>query len=129
MNSVVLIGRLTKDPELRTTESDISITLFTLAVKREFQNDAIDFINCKVFKQSADYLFKYANKGDLVALRGRIQVRDFEASDGTKRYYTEVIGDKVSILSSKAKTEEQKEESNGLEDINEIVVTDDDLPF
>ena len=106
MNKVVLIGRVTRDPELRYTASNIPNVRFTLAVNRPFENQngerEADFINIVVWRKQAENLAKYCTKGSQVAVEGRIQTRNYDAQDGTKRYVTEVIVDNVSFLGSRS---------------------------
>lgn len=105
MNKVILVGRLTRDPEVRTLTSGSSVASFTLAINRNFKNkegnvDA-DFINVSVFGKQADNVGKYLSKGSLVGVDGRIQTRSYDAQDGTKRYVTEVISENVEFMGSK----------------------------
>ena len=163
MNKVILIGRLTKDPELRTISTGNATTSFTIAVNRNFTNQngerEADFINCVAWRKQAENIAKYCTKGSQVAVEGRIQTRNYDAQDGTKRYVTEVIADNVTFLSSRAGGSQLPESSsntssytannavpnNGManNDIvtadldmdpyaamgNEVSLTDDDLPF
>lgn len=106
MNKVVLIGRLTRDPELRYTQSNIPAASFTLAVNRPFQNqngerDA-DFINIVMWRKQAETAKKYLAKGSLIAVEGRIQTRNYDGQDGKKVYVTEVVADNFEFLESKA---------------------------
>lgn len=105
MNKVILIGRLTRDPELRTIANGTPTATFSLAVDRNFTNQQgereADFINCVVWRKQAENLAKYCTKGSQVAVEGRIQTRNYDAQDGTKRYVTEVIVDNVSFLGSR----------------------------
>ena len=94
INRVVLTGRLTRDLELRRTQSGTSVVSFTLAVDRNFRREGqpeADFINCVAWRQSADFLGQYARKGALVGVEGRIQTRSYDRQDGTKQYVTEVL--------------------------------------
>ena len=107
MNKVILIGRLARDPELRTTAGNISVATFTLAVSRPFtpQNggdSGADFISCVVWRRAAENLAKYCHKGSQVAVEGRIQTRNYTAQDGTKRYVTEVLVDNLTFLGSRS---------------------------
>ena len=163
MNKVILIGRLTRDPELRTIASGNATTSFSIAVNRNFTNQngerEADFINCVAWRKQAENVAKYCTKGSQVAVEGRIQTRNYDAQDGTKRYVTEVIADNVTFLSSRAGGSQIPESSsntssytannavpnNGManNDIvtadldmdpyaamgNEVSLTDDDLPF
>ena len=95
MNKVILIGRVTKDIDLRTTTTDKSITTFTLAVNRDFKNaegnyDA-DFITCVAFDQKAEIISRYIHKGDRIAIVGKLNTRTWDKSDGSKGYATEII--------------------------------------
>jgi single-strand DNA-binding protein len=100
LNRVVLIGRLTKDPELRFTPGNgTAVTTFTLAVNRRFsQSGEADFIPIVVWGKQAESTANYMSKGKLVGVGGRIQTRNYEAKDGTRRYVTEVIADEVQFL-------------------------------
>ena len=92
MNKVVLIGRLTKDPELRYTPSNVPTTTFSLAVNRNFTNQngvrEADFINIVVWRKQAETAKKYLSKGSLIAIEGRIQTRNYDGADGKKVYVT-----------------------------------------
>lgn len=109
MNTAFLIGRLTKDPELKKTNSDLSICDFTIAVDRPYQKGEderkVDFINCTAFRGLADTLVKYMSKGSMIAVTGAIQVESYTASDGTQKKTTKVICDKVMFLSKQEKAE------------------------
>lgn len=101
LNKVVLIGRLTKDPDLRYTQSGVAVATFFLAVNRNFTNSQgereADFIPVVVWRAQAENCAKYLNKGRLVAVAGRIQTRSYE-QDGQRRYTTEVVADEVTFL-------------------------------
>lgn len=101
LNKCVLIGRLTKDPDLRYTPSGTAVAKFTLAVDRPRRSDSekeTDFIPCVVWGKTAENCANYIGKGSLVAVEGRIQVRTYEAKDGGKRWATEVIAEQVRFL-------------------------------
>jgi single-strand DNA-binding protein len=102
LNKVVLIGRLTRDPEVRTTANNISVATFTLAVDRSYTNQQgereADFIPIVVWRNLAETCGRYLTKGRLVAVSGRLQVRSYEGNDGQRRYVTEVVGDEVQFL-------------------------------
>lgn len=107
MNKVILIGRLARDPELRTTGSNLSVATFAIAVSRPFNptnggQPEADFINCVVWRKQAENLAKYCHKGSQVAVEGRIQTRNYTAQDGSKKYVTEVVCDNISFLGSKS---------------------------
>ena len=105
MNKVILIGRLARDPEMRTTASGVSVTRFTVAVSRPFtaQNGerGADFINCIAWRRQAENIAKYCTKGSQVAVEGRIQTGSYDGQDGTKRYTTDIVADNVTFLGSK----------------------------
>lgn len=105
MNKVFLIGRLTRDPELRYTGSNIPVATFSLAVNRNFSNQAgereADFINIVVWRKQAENVKNYLAQGSQVAIDGRIQTRSYDGNDGQKRYVTEVVADNVEFLGSK----------------------------
>ncbi|HZK34104.1 MAG TPA: single-stranded DNA-binding protein [Bacillota bacterium] len=102
INKVVLVGRLTRDPELKSTQSGISVTTFTLAVERNFTNQQgereADFIPIVTWRGLADTCAKYLAKGRLTAVSGRMQVRNYETQEGQRRYITEVVADEVQFL-------------------------------
>lgn len=106
INRVVLVGRLTRDPELRYTPQNIPVARFTIAVNRTFVASngerETDFINCVVWRKPAENMAKYLSKGSLVGVEGRIQTGSYDAQDGTKRYTTEVICDSIQFLESKS---------------------------
>ena len=105
MNKVVLIGRLTRDPELRYTGSNTAVATFSLAVNRNFTNQqgarGADFINIVVWRKQAENVKNYLSQGSQVAIEGRIQTRSYDDNNGQKRYVTEVVADNVEFLSSK----------------------------
>lgn len=98
MNKAFIIGNLTREPELRTTASGISVCAFTVAVARKMGKDEADFIPVITWRGLADNCAKYLVKGQKVAVCGSIQTRSYDAQDGTKRYVTEVIADEVEFL-------------------------------
>ena len=105
MNKVFLIGRLTRDPELRYTGSNVPVASFSLAVNRNFTNQSgereADFINIVVWRKQAENVKNYLAQGSQVAIDGRIQTRSYDGTDGQKRYVTEVVADNVEFLGSK----------------------------
>ena len=149
INRVVLVGRLTKDVEVRKTPSNLSVASFTVACDRrgsrgqDGQQQA-DFINCVAWRQTADFLGQYARKGALVGVDGRIQTRSYDNRDGQKVYITEVLADSVQILEKKdgitAKRESLAPAGNvsiKIEDADRgldfsgssLDISSDDLPF
>ena len=105
LNQAVLVGRIVYEPELKETDSGNKIANVTLAVPRSFKNTNgeydTDFISCVLWKGVAESTVEYCNKGDLVGIKGRIQTRDVELEDDTKKKYVEVVAEKVTFLSSK----------------------------
>lgn len=152
INKVVLVGRLTKDIELKKTANNISTCTFTVACNRRFQSNqpggqTADFINCVAWRQSADFLANYAVKGSIVGVEGRIQTRSYDGQNG-KVYVTEVVCDNVQLIGSKpngdnrtyepkAQTFTPEVEPSYQEDMNEddfsdtpsLDITSDDLPW
>ena len=135
-NNITIAGRITRDPELRKTQSGTSVVSFTVAVNRRFNRDESDFINVVAWNQTADFLAKYGDKGALVGVEGRLQTRNYEDKDGKMIYVTEVVADNVQLLESKAKAEERRGQGNTYQ--NEVKqefteptlnIVADDLPF
>lgn len=151
INRVVLTGRLTRDLELKTTQSGLSVASFTIAVNRQFKNSngnrEADFINCVIWKKSAENLCKYTHKGSLIGIDGRLQTRSYDNNNGQKVFVTEVVVDSFSLLESKNEnqTNNAGNTSNGYSISNSantaaepdpfagsgdsISISDDDLPF
>lgn len=131
MNKVSLVGRITRDIELRTTASGLSVCTFTLAVNRRFKNAEgnyeADFINCVAWRQSAELLAKYFNKGSMVGLVGSIQTRNYE-KDGHKVYVTEVAVEEVHFVESKKEQAESPADLSQMEGFAPME-NDGDLPF
>lgn len=132
MNKAILVGRLTKDPELRATTSGVSVASFTVACDRKYvkqgEEKKADFINCIAWRQSAEVLSRYCKKGDRIALEGTIQVRDWTDNDGKKHYATEVVVEQWEFAQSK--TEGAPATSNTEADLDGFMpVDDEDLPF
>ena len=139
MNRIVLVGRLTRDPELRRTNSDSSVASFTLAVYDRMKDangqKTTTFIGVTVWNQQADNVAKFCRKGSLVGVDGRIRQRTYERRDGTKASVIEVIADSITFLEPKSKEipneeiplDEQAHDEN--KNLDTIDVTDDDLPF
>ena len=110
INRVVLVGRLTRDVEVRKTTNGLSVASFTIACDRRQRRDAqnqqsADFISCVAWRQTADFLGQYARKGALVGVEGRIQTRNYDGQDGRKVYVTEVLCDTVQLLESKSQSQ------------------------
>lgn len=101
INNVVLVGRLTRDPELRTTGNGTSVTTFTLAVDRQYGKDKqADFISCVAWRKTAELVAQYTDKGHMVGVQGRIQTRSYDDRDGKRVYVTEVVADTVQFIGS-----------------------------
>ena len=117
INRVVLVGRLTKDPELRYTPSGIPMTRFTIAVNRTFTNQSgereADFIGCVAWRKQAENLANFMRKGNLIGIDGRIQTGSFEGQDGKRVYTTDIVADSVQFLESRNQVERIK--ANNLE--------------
>lgn len=145
INNVTLVGRMTKDPELRYTPAGAAVCTFTLAVNRKFTNQQgereADFINCVVWRKPAENTANFTNKGSLVGVTGSIQTRSYEGQDGKRVYVTEVQADSVQFLEKKADganndgqaRQQQKPQTKVDEDpfanSGQIDISDDDLPF
>lgn len=114
MNKVILIGRNTKAIELKQTTSGVSVATFSIAVKRNFKNAdgeyESDFFNCIAYRNTAELVSKYVGRGDLIAVDGKLQTRNYTDKSGRKVYVTEVIADNVEFLQNKKDKQEQTEE-------------------
>lgn len=154
MNNVVLVGRLTRDPELRTTPNGIATCQISLAVNgipNANGERTTDFINIVVWRRQAENVAKYCSKGSQVGVVGRIHTRSYDANDGSKRYVTEVVADNVTFLGSNNSNRGTSQFSDSMPDYStgdqqpmpttditedpfkdfgsEVVLSDDDLPF
>lgn len=152
MNSVCLVGRLTRDPELKYTTSNIAVATFSLAVNRNFKDAngerEADFINCVIWRQQAENLANWAKKGALIGITGRIQTRSYENQQGQRVYVTEVVAENFQMLESRAAREGGNTNGNGgynqqpqqkapnfarentqYHNSNPIDISSDDLPF
>ena len=109
INRVVLVGRITRDPLLRKTQSGASVVSFTIACNRRVpsQGQDADFINCVAWNKTADFMAQYVKKGALLGLEGRIQTRNYDDKDGKRVYVTEIVADSVQFLESKKAAAEQ----------------------
>lgn len=121
LNSVVIIGRLTRDPEVRYTQSGTAVCNFTLAVDKRKKEDGADFIDCVAWQKTAELVSQYLGKGRQCAVNGRLQVRSYEDKDGNKRKAVEVVAESVVFLggAKEASSEPRQEE----------VFNEDDIPF
>ena len=135
MNKVVLIGRLTRDPELRYTSSNIPSATFSLAVNRPFQNQngvrEADFINIVMWRKQAKTAKKYLTKGSLISIEGRIQTRNYDGADGKKVYVTEVVADNFEFLETKGQktSTHMSDVSNDIEYSNAPSTNVSDEPY
>ena len=114
MNNVTLVGRFTKDPDVRYTDGGTSISRFTIAVDRRFKKDGeqnADFINCVAFGKTAEFIEKYFKKGMRVGITGRIQTGSYEDKDGKKVYTTDVIAENVEFVESKNSSDSEQQDS------------------
>ena len=128
LNTVILMGRLTKDPELKQTPQGVSVATFSLAVDRNYakgEDKQTDFINIIAWRNTADFVSKYFTKGQLIAVRGRLQTRTWQDQSGQKRYAVDVVADEVFFAESKSKTE-QTDENPIMQGFS---VSDENLPF
>lgn len=127
LNKAILMGRLTKDPELRSTNSGTSVCSFTLAVDRRGKDDGTDFLDIVAWGKTAEFVSKYFTKGQLVAVAGRIQTRTWEDQNGNKRKAVEVVADEVHFAESK----KSGQGSNPMTEAGFNMLPDDDgdLPF
>ena len=149
MNKIILIGRLSQDPEMRTTPNGVATTTFNIAVSRNFTNQngerETDFFRCVAWRKQAENIARYCHKGTQVAVEGRLQTNNYEAQDGTRRYSTDIVCDNVSFLGSRGDSSNQNSSApqNMENDVevnetsedpfkdfgDEVTLTDDDLPF
>lgn len=139
MNRVILVGRITKDPEVKMTQSNIAVASFTLAVNRQFADQSgerqADFIQCVVWRKQAENLARFVKKGALLGIEGRIQTRQYEAENGM-RYVTEVLCDSIQFLESRSESSETpyKEDDSSADneefyETSKQLAAEEDLPF
>lgn len=131
LNKIILMGRLTKNPELRRTNSGTAVAGFTLAVDRDFKSQSgekeTDFIEVVAWRGTAEFVSKYFSKGRQAVVEGRLQIRDWTDKDGNKRKTAEVVADNVYFADSKQKANDSVVEST--QEFTEVPEDDDDLPF
>lgn len=135
INSVVIMGRLTADPELKTTNSGLSVTRFTVAVDRQYQKDKekkADFINVVAWRQTAEFVSRYFSKGSMIAVDGRIQTDKYKDKNGNSRTSFQIVADSVSFCGSKKEsggtyTDINVKRQDKMDDFDPD--SDDDLPF
>ena len=138
INNVVLMGRLTATPELKTLQNGAMVTSFCIAVERRYQQAGAerqsDFINCVAWRSTAEFICRYFGKGDMLAVTGEIQTRRWQDQNGSSRISTEIIVDNASFCGGKNNNETKQQENNVAEPKNTTSGfvpdwTDDDLPF
>lgn len=140
MNRTILVGRLTKDPDLRYTQNGVVVANFTLAVNRPFKNqqgeNEADFINCTVWRKQAENVAEYLKKGSLAGIDGRIQTRNFENKEGQRVFVTEVVAESVQFLEPKRSNNNQQPSNNDQQSGNDSgamyngkPIEDSELPF
>ena len=138
INNVVLIGRLTRDVELRYTPSNVAVATFNLAVNRNFKNQQTgereaDFINCVMWQKSAENLANWTRKGMLIGVTGRIQTRSYENQQGQRVYVTEVVADSFQVLEKRDNSANHSSMDSQMPpnfgNGQSMDISDDDLPF
>ncbi|WP_077952683.1 single-stranded DNA-binding protein, partial [Listeria monocytogenes] len=122
MNRVILVGRLTKDPDLRYTPAGAAVATFTLAVNRTFTNQQgereADFINCVVWRKPAENVANFLKKGSMAGVDGRVQTRNYEGNDGKRVYVTEIVAESVQFLEPKQNAVEGSTPNNNQNEAN-----------
>ncbi|CAI2581097.1 Single-stranded DNA-binding protein A [Apilactobacillus kunkeei] len=137
INRTILTGRLVDDTDLRYTQSGSAVGNFRLAVDRRFTNDRgereADFVNCVIWKKSAENFANFTHKGSLVGIDGRIQTRNYENQQGQRVYVTEVVVENFAMLESRKDNHVQQSQQNNMSPFgnqsDQVNITDDDLPF
>ena len=137
INNVVLVGRLTRDPELKYTPSNVAVATFSLAVNRNFKNQAgdreADFISCIMWRKQAENFANWIKKGALVGITDRIQTRSYDNQQGQRVYVTEVVAESFQTLEKKDNTANQSNMENQMPPSygqgESMDISDDDLPF
>ena len=142
MNKIILMGRLTRDPEVRVTPSEKTVCTFNLAVDRQFANQSgereADFINIVVWGKAAELCGISLAKGNRLLVEGRLQLRNYVAKDGTKRYVTEVIANNVEFVERKSTSnsagntgggQESAASNSGMDEFGKAVAFDEEIPF
>ena len=131
INNVVLVGRMTRDAELRYTPSNQAVATFTLAVNRNFKNQdgerEADFINVVIWRQQAENLANWVKKGALIGVTGRIQTRSYDNQQGQRVYVTEVVAESFQLLESHGQQSNSQDSSFG--NSSSMDIQDEDLPF
>ena len=130
MNKVIIKGRLTATPELKTTATDICVTDFSVAVTRRFNKEQTDFINCQAWRKTAEFITKYFTKGQEILVVGELHIEEWD-KDGETRYSTRVVVDEVDFCGSKENNNNQKDTDTNTDEFTKVtpVEDDSDLPF
>jgi len=126
MNSITIMGRLTRDPELRQTNSGTPVTSFTVAVDRRGKEKATDFLDCVAWNDKAEFVHKYFGKGRMILVAGRLQIRDWTDKEGNKRRTAEIVANDVYFCGDR---QQRGTEPQGVPDVEFEDLSDDDLPF
>lgn len=134
MNNVSLVGRLTKDVELKYTSSQTAVATGTLAVNRQFKSangeKEVDFINIVAWRKTAEIIANYTSKGSQIGITGRIQTRSYEGNDGKRVYVAEVVAESVALLDSKQNNQQpQQKQETPFNNNNQMDIDNLDLPF
>lgn len=133
MNKVILMGRLTKDPEVKYTQTGKVVTQFTLAVDRPFKsadgNKEVDFVPVVVWGKIAEMIGNSCHKGHRLLVDGRLQIRSYDAKDGTKRWATEIIANSVEFIERRSDTAKPTGEKSEMEAFGQAVPFDEEIPF
>ena len=132
INKVILMGRLTRDPEMRHTNSGTPVTTFSIAINSGYgENQRTDFVNCLAWNKTAEFVTKYFTKGKMIIVIGRITTRSWETQDGKRAYATEVVANEVNFGESKSsqQTATQPSMQDDDDDFTPLDEEDDDLPF
>lgn len=132
INKVILMGRLTRDPEMRHTNSGTPVTTFSIAIDNGYgDNQRTDFVNCLAWNKTAEFVTKYFTKGKMIIVIGRITTRSWETQDGKRAYATEVVAQEVNFGESKSsqQTATQPPMQDDDDDFTPLDEEDDDLPF
>ncbi len=126
INNAIIMGRLTANPELRTTNTGKSVTSFTVAVDRNYDREQTDFINIVAWNKTAEFIERYFRKGSMIAIQGSIQTRNYEDKNGNKRTAVEVVADNVSFCGDKKSTTTEQPAQQSFDDFED---DGDELPF
>lgn len=130
INKVILMGRLTRDPEMRHTNSGTPVTTFSIAINSGYgENQRTDFVNCLAWNKTAEFVTKYFTKGKMIIVIGRITTRSWETQDGKRAYATEVVANEVSFGETKSSQQTATQPPMQDDDFTPLDEYDEDLPF